>query len=812
MKDDDSILIKKETDEAKEILKDYLIKEQKKITRIPFYRLEEVKKIEEKKLKNIHKTEKKEKEKTNQLNHKKPLIERRKTKRTKKQRENLSSKHSKNNENTETSSLERSQSPNSFLIENQRFSFSNNSKNSNDIIPIHLRKNNPNIMHDLKYSQSNVFPSKKEMRLSKKQQKLQNAENTIASFLTPENKIEIANLLKKNKEQNINDNNMNNNNNNNIKNKDNNKNFFYQKSFKRYIKYSKSDTKLSQVPFNPIFEPEEKNENINEAYSDSAVSSLDDDNNISNNISLDEDKDIIEEKKEENEDEKSEEEKIKENNINEVKNTNEIKFGELKKKHKRLSKFKKAILKYRLQKKKYLYNKIFNENNFINEKKENDIKLENNHYSKENEIKENKTSFNIQDNTFQSSSLFDYYNILNQSDDYDSRYNNQINNNCYYFNNDYPYMNNCFYNSMIYNQYNQYFYFNPINKFSFETFINEKKPKTKENNFIYGISNQNNNEIKFNNEKKFYPEPGKISVMDLQKKINENDSKEPKLFSFEQNAINNNKKNEEENQKEISNEEIKKNFEIFKANLNEQYQFETLDIDNLNGKELNEYLKKHKNIDKTNIHQLKTILPKEDLDEYMKNFEGIENPNKKNLVREYVDQILDKKLDEKFSNFIVKLRDLYYKKKTNHPLKAKKRFVVGMREIEKFLKLKELLCLFIVPNIEKVKDEKNSLDSRILDIINKCRQNEIPIIFGLNKYKLGKIARKKISCVSMLGIIDVKGLEKELKDIVEYGEHFRRDWYIQNFENKDKFKDNKFILMDKFNYYQNQLEKSKEKI
>ena len=64
----------------------------------------------------------------------------------------------------------------------------------------------------------------------------------------------------------------------------------------------------------------------------------------------------------------------------------------------------------------------------------------------------------------------------------------------------------------------------------------------------------------------------------------------------------------------------------------------------------------------------------------------------------------------------------------------------------------------------------------------------------------------------MLGIIDVQGLEKELKDIVEYGEHFRRDWYIQNFENKDKFKDNKFILMDTFNYYQNQLEKSKEKI
>ena len=63
MKDDDSILIKKETDEAKEILKDYLIKEQKKITRIPFYRLEEVKKIEEKKLKKNSQNRKKRKRK-----------------------------------------------------------------------------------------------------------------------------------------------------------------------------------------------------------------------------------------------------------------------------------------------------------------------------------------------------------------------------------------------------------------------------------------------------------------------------------------------------------------------------------------------------------------------------------------------------------------------------------------------------------------------------------------------------------------------------------------------------------------------------
>ena len=803
MQNDDSIFIQKETNEAKEILKDYLAKEQKKITRIPFYRLEEVKKIEEKKLKNIHKTEKKEKEKekSNQLLHRKSLIERRKTKKTKKQKENLSSKHQKNNNNEiETSSIDRSQSSNSILIDNQGISFSNNTKNSNDSTPIYLRKNNPNIMHDLKYSHSTIFPSKREMRLSKKQQKLQNAENTIGSFLTPENKIQISNLMNSElNKNNLFDYNKSKN--------ENNKNYYYKNIKKGYKNNSKSDSKLYHVPFEPIFEPEEINDNNNE---ENEISFSNEENEFDdNNISLDEEKDIIEEKKEEHEDEKSEENKKEENNDKDNDN-NDIKFGELKKKHKRLSKFKKAVLKYRLQKKKYLYNKIFTEYNFNNEKNEIDLKIENNHL-KDNEIKENKNTIKNNDyHIFQNSSLFDYYNNLNQSDDYESKYNNQNNNYYYYFNNDYPY-NYSLNNYMMYNQYNQYYYFNPTNKFSFETFINEKKNKIKENNFVYGKTNQKGNNMLLNNEKKIYPEPGKILIMDLQKKIKENDNKEIQLFSFEQNKNQNNKIEKEENKEiKISEEEKKKNFEKFKENLNKEYQFDTLDIDNLNGKELNDYLKKHKNIDKITINQLKTILPKEDLEEYMKNFEGIENPKQKHLIREYVDQFLDNKLDEKFSNFIIKLRDLYYKKKTNAPLKAKKRFVVGMREIEKYLRLKELLCLFIVPNIEKVKDEKNSLDLRILDIINKCRTNEIPILFGLNKYKLGKISRKKISCVSMLGIVDVKGLEKELKDIVEYGEHFRRDWYIKNYNNKDQFKDNQYILMDTFDYYQNQLKNSNE--
>ena len=98
----------------------------------------------------------------------------------------------------------------------------------------------------------------------------------------------------------------------------------------------------------------------------------------------------------------------------------------------------------------------------------------------------------------------------------------------------------------------------------------------------------------------------------------------------------------------------------------------------------------------------------------------------KKPIREYVDQILDKNFEKIFSGFIIKLRDVYYKKISVAPLKAKKRIVVGMREIEKSIKLKNILFLFVVPNIEKVEGVKNSMDQRIMDIFENCRDRSIP--------------------------------------------------------------------------------------
>ena len=126
-----------------------------------------------------------------------------------------------------------------------------------------------------------------------------------------------------------------------------------------------------------------------------------------------------------------------------------------------------------------------------------------------------------------------------------------------------------------------------------------------------------------------------------------------------------------------------------------------------------------------------------------------------------------------------------------------------MREIEKHIKLDELLLLFVVPYIEKVVDVKNSLDERLIEIFKNCHKKNIPIFFGLNKFKLGQISRKKVSSISMLAIINVEGMENDLKNIIKLGEELRKKWYLENYDKKELYNDNKFIRLDLFNYYHN---------
>ena len=141
---------------------------------------------------------------------------------------------------------------------------------------------------------------------------------------------------------------------------------------------------------------------------------------------------------------------------------------------------------------------------------------------------------------------------------------------------------------------------------------------------------------------------------------------------------------------------------------------------------------------------------------------------------------LSKNLDEKYSKFIIKHRDLYFKKKTNQSQKVKKRLFDGNERNRKIFKIKRNLCLFVVLNIEKVQNKKNNLNDRILKIIKDCREMKIPFLLELNKFKYEKFLEKKIQVSVCQEIINVEGMENKLKNIVEIGNEFREKWHEKN--------------------------------
>ena len=129
---------------------------------------------------------------------------------------------------------------------------------------------------------------------------------------------------------------------------------------------------------------------------------------------------------------------------------------------------------------------------------------------------------------------------------------------------------------------------------------------------------------------------------------------------------------------------------------------QTYDLDNVNleGQEFNTYLKDHQDIKRINIKNLQKVTDNSVINEFVEKFEGVQPGTnyKRKIIREYVDQILNNELDKKFSDFIVKMRELYFKKKQQNPLKAKRRYVVGLREIEKFIRLEYLIIKIVKLN------------------------------------------------------------------------------------------------------------------
>ncbi|EFC50445.1 predicted protein [Naegleria gruberi] len=140
----------------------------------------------------------------------------------------------------------------------------------------------------------------------------------------------------------------------------------------------------------------------------------------------------------------------------------------------------------------------------------------------------------------------------------------------------------------------------------------------------------------------------------------------------------------------------------------------------------------------------------------------LKNSNERK-IREYVNYPLDPDYENIIFQMLTKLQFYQFrlKKTDKKKFKQRLRYVIGIREVLKGLKLKHIRAVVIAPNIDKV-TTPGGLDTKIEEIIQKCNEQELPVFFALTKKKLGT-AMKTSTKISLVGLYSMDGAFDEFK-------------------------------------------------
>ncbi|XP_013365754.1 PREDICTED: selenocysteine insertion sequence-binding protein 2-like [Chinchilla lanigera] len=142
--------------------------------------------------------------------------------------------------------------------------------------------------------------------------------------------------------------------------------------------------------------------------------------------------------------------------------------------------------------------------------------------------------------------------------------------------------------------------------------------------------------------------------------------------------------------------------------------------------------------------------------------------------REYCNQVLSKEIDECVTLLLQELVSFQERVYQKDPARAKarRRLVMGLREVTKHMKLSKIKCVVISPNCEKIQS-KGGLDEALYNVIAMAREQEIPFVFALGRKALGRCVNKLVP-VSVVGIFNYFGAESLFHKLVELTEEARK--------------------------------------
>lgn len=182
------------------------------------------------------------------------------------------------------------------------------------------------------------------------------------------------------------------------------------------------------------------------------------------------------------------------------------------------------------------------------------------------------------------------------------------------------------------------------------------------------------------------------------------------------------------------------------------------------------------------IERLKLLQTKEKKKPDQKKKESV-RPGATLEVRHYVHQVITDELDEKVKSMIGELARFQERAKERDPLKYQKlkRFCVGIREARRYVTRGRAKAIICAPNLEECSVD-GGLDDWVEDLIEECREHEVPIIFALSRNRMGKALGRNIR-LSLVCILSAEGVHQEFRQVVKMVEDLRQKWVLQQMAN-----------------------------
>ena len=81
----------------------------------------------------------------------------------------------------------------------------------------------------------------------------------------------------------------------------------------------------------------------------------------------------------------------------------------------------------------------------------------------------------------------------------------------------------------------------------------------------------------------------------------------------------------------------------------------------------------------------------------------------------------------------------------------KKRYIVGLREVQKHLNAGNMKMIILATDMEKV-EEQNGIDDVVGELIKACKRLHVPLVFAMTRKQLGCLAKNAQQKVSAIGI------------------------------------------------------------